>query len=471
MTHAVYTFIIAVMDKLNFNDKKHIHFIGIGGISMSGLAELMLKNGFTVSGSDSGQSSITENLSSLGARIFYPQAAGNITDDVDMAVYTAAIHEDNPELMEVRRRSIPAYTRADFLGAVMMNYSNSIAIAGTHGKTTTTGMISEIMLNTDVDPTISIGGILPSIHGNFRCGSNDIFITEACEYTNSFLSLVPGTGIILNIDADHLDFFKDLEDIRNSFRKFAGLIPADGNLIINSEIPQLEEFTEGLECRIFTYGTAPGADFYPENIRCDENAHGEFDLCGRDGKVITHIKLSVPGFHNIGNSIAAFIAARQAGVEPDRIAEALRGFGGTKRRFENKGSFDGVQVIDDYAHHPTEIRATLTTAQKTPHKTLWCLFQPHTYSRTKALLKELAGALSLADKVVLADIFAARETDDLGVSSGLLAEEIKKLGTEAYYLPSFEEIEKFLRENCMHGDLLITMGAGDVYKIGDALLK
>ena len=471
MTPCAYTIIIVAMEKLKYKEKKHIHFIGIGGISMSGLAELMLQNGFKVSGSDSGQSAITENLSSMGAKIFYPQAAENIADEVDMAVYTAAIHEDNPELMEVRRRSIPAYTRADFLGAVMMNYSNSVAIAGTHGKTTTTGMISEIMLETDTDPTISIGGILPSINGNFRCGSNDIFITEACEYTNSFLSLVPKTGIILNIDADHLDFFKDLEDIRNSFKKFAGLIPEDGNLIINSDIPELEEFTKGLKCKIFTYGLAPGADYYPENIKYDENAHGEYDLCGKDGKVITHIRLSVPGLHNIGNSIAAFIAARLACADPEVIAGALKNFGGTKRRFESKGSFNGVQVIDDYAHHPTEIRATLTTAQKTPHKTLWCLFQPHTYSRTKALLKELAGALSLADRVVLADIYAARETDDLGVSSGLLAEEIKKLGTGADYFPSFEEIENFLRENCMHGDLLITMGAGDVYKIGDALLK
>lgn len=459
------------MDKFNFNDKKHIHFIGIGGISMSGLAELMLQNGFKVSGSDSGKSGITENLERLGAKISVPQAAENITDDVDMVVYTAAIHENNPELMEVRRRSIPAYTRAEFLGAVMMDYSYSIAVAGTHGKTTTTGMISEIMLSTDKDPTISIGGMLPSIHGNFRCGSRDIFITEACEYTNSFLSLVPKTEIILNIDADHLDFFKDLDDIRNSFRKFAELIPEDGNLVINSDIPDLAQFTAGLKCNIFTYGLAPGADYYPENISYDENAHGEFDLCGKDGKVITHIKLSIPGLHNIGNSIAAFIAAQQVGADTGTIVEALKGFKGTERRFEAKGSFGGVQVIDDYAHHPTEIRATLTTAQKTPHNTLWCVFQPHTYSRTKALFNELAEALSIADRVVLADIYAARETDDLGVSSRLLSEKIEELGTKSYYLPSFEEIEKFLEENCMHGDLLITMGAGDVYKIGDALLS
>ena len=459
------------MDKLNFNDKKHIHFIGIGGISMSGLAELMLQNGFKVSGSDSGQSSITDNLSALGAKICYPQAAENISDEIDMVVYTAAIHENNPELMEVRRRSIPAYTRADFLGAVMMNYKDSIAIAGTHGKTTTTGMISEIMLGTDKDPTISIGGILPSIHGNFRCGSNDIFITEACEYTNSFLSLIPKTGIILNIEADHLDFFKDLEDIRRSFRKFAALIPADGNLIINHEIPSFEEITEGLKCNIFTYGLKAGADYYPDNIKYDENAHGEYDLCGRDGSVITHIKLNVPGLHNIANSIAAFIAAKQVGVGTEDIVSALTRFGGTERRFEAKGSFNGIKVIDDYAHHPTEIRATLTTAKNTPHNTLWCVFQPHTYSRTKALLKDLAQALSLADKVVLADIYAARETDNLGVSSELLAKEIEKLGTEAHYFPDFEKIEKFLKENCMHGDLLITMGAGEVYKIGDALVR
>ena len=438
---------------------------------MSGLAELMLQNGFKVSGSDSLTSDITDKLEKLGADIFIPQAAENIAGDTDMVVYTAAIHEDNPELMEVRRRSLPAYTRADFLGAVMQNYANSAAIAGTHGKTTTTGMLSEIMLKADRDPTISIGGILPSIHGNFRCGESDVFITEACEYTNSFLSLIPKTGIILNIDADHLDFFKDLDDIRRSFKKFAALIPADGSLIINSEIPDLEEFTNGLKCSVYTYGTSAGPDFYPENISYDKNAHGEFDLCDKKGAWLAHIKLSVPGLHNIGNSIAAFIAARQAGIDTDKIVEALKSFNGTERRFEFKGSFNGVTVIDDYAHHPTEIRATLTTALKTPHKRLWCVFQPHTYSRTKALLGELAEALSLADNVVLADIYAARETDTLGTSSKLLAEEVGKLNPNAYYFPSFEEIEKFLRENCLHDDLLITMGAGDVYKIGDDLLK
>ncbi len=436
---------------------------------MSGLSELMLSEGFTVSGSDMHQSVLTDTLAEKGAKISFPQKADNITDDIDIVIYTAAIHEDNPELMEVRRRGLPALTRAEFLGQLMPLYHTSIAVSGTHGKTTTTSMLSEILLSSGSDPTLSIGGILPSIGGNFRVGGKDFFVTEACEYTNSFLSFAPDVALILNVDADHLDFFKDLDDIRNSFHKFASLLPPEGCLIINGHTDGIDSVTKGLKCRILTYGTDPAFDFHPEDISYDENACGSFTLY-HGNEVLGKISLNVPGIHNIENACAAAAAAFTVGTDIKYIIPSLCEFKGTERRFEHKGSFNGVTVIDDYAHHPSEIKATLTAAKNCEHKTLWCVFQPHTYTRTKALLPEFASALSEADNVVLADIYAARETDTLGISSETLAEEIRVLGHNVWYFDSFEKIEKFLSEKCVHGDLLITMGAGDVYKIGDHLL-
>ena len=452
------------------NTSTRFHFIGIGGISMSGLAELLLSEGFKVSGSDSHQSELTDSLIKMGARISFPQKADNITDDIDVVVYTAAIHEDNPELMEVRKRNLPAFTRAEFLGRIMTLYRVSVAVAGTHGKTTTTSMLSEILLKAGTDPTLSIGGILPSIGGNFRVGSKDFFVTEACEYTNSFLSFAPNIALILNVEADHLDFFKDLDDIRSSFHKFAALLPDDGCLIINGATDGIKTVTEGLSSRIVTFGPDKSCDYYPEEISNDDNACATFTLCHGDEK-LGKVQLKVPGLHNVENACAAAAAAVEMGIDTNIILGALGSFGGTERRFQYKGSFNGVTVVDDYAHHPSEIKATLSTAQNCTHKNLWVVFQPHTYTRTKALLPEFADALSHADNVVLADIYAARETDNLGISSRTLADEISKSGHNAWYFGSFEEIEKFLSKNLIHGDLLITMGAGDVYKIGDDLLK
>jgi len=459
------------MYNVDFSKKDtHYHFIGIGGISMSGLAELLLSEGFKVSGSDMAESELTDFLKGKGAEISFPQAAGNITGDTDIVVYTAAIHEDNPELMEVRKRNLPALTRAEFLGQIMKQYRIPVAVAGTHGKTTTTSMLSEILLKADSDPTLSIGGILPSIGGNFRVGGKDFFVTEACEYTNSFLSFAPKIGIILNVDADHLDFFKDIDDIRSSFNRFALLLPEDGTLIINGETPEIEKVTKDVECETVTFGSDKRYDYYPSDISYDRFANATFTLNNREG-ALGQVSLKVPGEHNVGNACAAAAAAEKMGIEPEVIIKALSEFHGTDRRFQYKGETGGVTIIDDYAHHPTEIKATLEAAARCEHKTLWCVFQPHTYTRTKALLKEFAGALSLADRVILAKIYPARETDDLGISSEDLARELRELGNDACYLDSFEKIEKFLKENCIHGDLLITMGAGDVYRIGDSLLE
>lgn len=457
------------MYKLNFNEPIHVHFIGIGGISMSGLAEILLEKGFTISGSDSKESDLTDILTSKGATIFYGQKAENIIPGIQLVVYTAAIHEDNPEFAEAKAQQLPMLSRAQLLGQIMDNYEKSIAVAGTHGKTTTTSMISEILMAAKADPTISVGGILPSIGGNLRVGASSVFVSEACEYTNSFLNFRPKYSIILNVEAEHLDFFKDLDDIRHSFRKFAGNTLAHGATIINGEISNYEELTHNLPQEIITYGFDSSFDFYATDVTYNEKACPTFTVMHHDKKV-ADIQLSVPGRHNASNALAAVALAVTMGLDTDAIVRGLDAFGGANRRFQYKGTVDGVTVIDDYAHHPTEIRATLSAAQNYPHQRLVLVFQPHTYSRTKAFLDDFADVLSMADVVVLADIFAAREKNTYGVSSKDILTRLKAKGTEAYYFPSFEEIEKFLLKKCVNGDLLITMGAGNVVEIGEALL-
>ena len=457
------------MYKLNFNEPIHVHFIGIGGISMSGLAEILLEKGFTISGSDSKESDLTDILTSKGATIFYGQKAENIIPGIQLVVYTAAIHEDNPEFAEAKAQQLPMLSRAQLLGQIMDNYEKSIAVAGTHGKTTTTSMISEILMAAKADPTISVGGILPSIGGNLRVGASSVFVSEACEYTNSFLNFRPKYSIILNVEAEHLDFFKDLDDIRHSFRKFAGNTLADGATIINGEITNYEELTHNLPQEIITYGFDSSFDFYATDVTYNEKACPAFTVMHHDKKV-ADIQLSVPGRHNASNALAAVALAVTMGLDTDAIVRGLDAFGGATRRFQYKGIVDGVTVIDDYAHHPTEIRATLSAAENYPHQRLVLVFQPHTYSRTKAFLDDFADVLSMADVVVLADIFAAREQNTYGVSSKDILSRLKAKGTEAYYFPSFEEIEKFLLKNCVNGDLLITMGAGNIVEIGEALL-
>ena len=458
------------MYKINFDHPVKIHFMGIGGISMSGLAEVLLERGFTVTGSDMKSSPITEKLEQHGARITYSQTAANITDDIDVVVYTAAIHPDNPEFKAVIDKKIPHMDRAELLGQMMHNYQNSIAVSGTHGKTTTTSMLSLIMLAGDCDPTISVGGILKDINGNIRVGNSQNFITEACEYTNSFLKFNPNIELILNVEADHLDFFKDIDDIRHSFRLFAEKLDEKCYLVINNEIEKIDYITKDLPCHIVTYGVNVDAEYTARNISFDDMACGRYDLY-HNGEKIDHIELAVTGMHNVSNSLAAIAAAQVLGISLEKIKDGLLQFKGTDRRFEYKGERNGVTIIDDYAHHPTEIRATLEAAHNYPHKKIWCVFQPHTYTRTKALLHDFADALSLADHVVLADIYAAREKDTGEIHSRDLQAELLKLNTETDYFPTFAEIEKFLLNNCNHGDLLITMGAGDVVNIGENLLK
>lgn len=458
------------MYELDFNTPAKLHFTGIGGISMSALAEIMISRGFTVTGSDTQESDITKHLINLGATIYYGQKSENVSPDTEVLIYTAAVKQDNPELIAAKSMNIPLLTRAEFLGQIMLNYPMAIGVSGTHGKTTTTSMLSQILLEAKTDPTILVGGIMPAIKGNTRIGHSDKLITEACEYTNSFLSFQPNMAIILNVAADHLDFFKDLDDIRHSFRKFAELVPEDGALIINSDIDNLNYFTDGLKCKIITVGSDSARSIYSAtNITYDEYARGSYDLVV-NGEIKTHVTLNVTGEHNIYNSLASIAAAHFMNISDKDILAGLKAYGGTDRRFQLKGKLGNITIIDDYAHHPDEIRATINTAKHYPHKKMWVVFQPHTYTRTKALLPEFADALKEADTVILADIYAAREKNTLGISSKDVMKELEKSGGNVFYFPSFSEIENFLLENCSDNDLLITMGAGDVVKIGEHLL-
>ncbi len=460
---------------LDFKRPEKIFFVGIGGVSMSGLAMILADAGFDVSGSDRNRSAVTEKLEKKGIKVFYGQRSENITPDINCVVFTSAIHPDNPEYIRTMELGLNFLRRGELLGQMMKNYRMPVAISGTHGKTTTTSMISEILLDAGMDPTINNGGVLKSIGGNTRVGGNDYFVAEACEYTNSFLEFFPKVAVIMNIEEDHLDFFKDLDDIRSSFRKFAHLVPADGAVVINGAIENHREITDGLECRVITVGEfekdsyGNPNDHYAKNISYNKKGCASYTECA--GGKETAIELSVPGEHNVVNSLAALAVCDFLGVPKDKAVKGLQVFKGADRRFEYKGEINGVSVVDDYAHHPTEICATMSVAKKIEHNRLFIVFQSHTYTRTKAFFDDFVDALSPADVVVMPDIYPARETDTLGISSKDMCDALNKKGTEAHYIPDFKEIEKFLLENCTKGDLVITMGAGEAYKIGDSMVK
>ena len=456
------------MYEIDFHRPVRVHFLGIGGVSMSALAELLMTEGFTVSGSDISESKMTRMLEENGIRVFIGQRAENISDDIGLVVYTAAIADDNPELAEAKRRGLPVISRAQLLGQLMKNYRCPLAIAGTHGKTTTTSMISEALLAAGVDPTIHVGGILPSIGGNLRVGGREYFVSEACEYTDSFLQFFPRFEVILNIEEDHLDYFADIRAIRRSFRRFMELLPEDGTLVINGDIQDLDELTEGLRCRIITFGSTASSDYSPEDISFDEKGCGQYKL--KHGSDSCEVKLGVVGMHNIMNSLATLAVTDALDIGRETVLESLNAFHGAARRFELKGKLGGITIMDDYAHHPTEIRSTLNAALKYPHNKLRVVFQPHTYTRTKAFLHDFADALSVADEVLLADIYAAREKNTIGISSRDLEALMKEKGCDVHYFPYFDDIENWLITHAQDGDLILTMGAGDIYRVGEKLL-
>ena len=448
----------------------NIHFIGIGGISMSALAEICLNKGYNVSGSDIGKSAMTEKLQAQGAKIYIGQKKENIVDGLDIVVYTAAIHPDNEELMAAKNKNILTINRAAFLGQIMREYKNSIAVSGTHGKTTTTSMLSTIFCSTNLDPTILVGGNLKSIGGNVKIGNSQNFITEACEYTDSFLNFNPKIAIVLNIEEDHLDYFSGIEEIKASFNKFGKLLPKDGHFIINGDSPNTDGILHDVKASVIKYGKESSNDVIISNIHFSDNGSGSFDL-SYFGKNLGNFQLSVPGVHNIYNATSAIIVSLVSGISVEDIKASITKYTGVGRRFEIKGTYNDALIVDDYAHHPTELKATLAASKKLKKSTLWCVFQPHTYSRTKSLLNEFGEAFYSADKVIITDIYAAREDDPGDIHSKDLVEKLYHNNVDVTYISKFEDIVKYLKENIQPNDLLITAGAGPVYQIGEMLLK
>lgn len=453
------------------NDHKysHVHFIGIGGISMSGLAEILITEGYKVSGSDANNSYIVERLKKLGADIYINHSRDNI-EDADLVVYTDAISNDNEELMKALNDNIPTVDRATFLGALMKNYTNSIAVSGTHGKTTTTSMMATILNRSTLDPTILLGGQLNEIGGNVRLGSREHILTEACEYKGNILKYFPTMAIILNMEEDHLDYFRNIDHIVDTFMDYSRNIQDNGYLIINADDANAEKITNSTNVNIITFAINSKADYTAENISFSPEGYPKFML-NIKGESLYPVQLSVMGTHNVYNALASIAATHLLGVPIETILDSIKNYHGVQRRLEVKGIVNGVKIIDDYAHHPTEIQASLEALQNSTKGNIWCVFQPHTYTRTKLLLDSFAKSFSKADKVIIPDIYAAREKDTGLIHSTDLVDALVKKGIDARYISSFEDIENYLLEKAKSGDVIVTMGAGNVYTIGDAMLE
>lgn len=449
-----------------------IHFIGIGGISMSGLAQITIKNGYTVTGSDWNESNITKKLEQLGADIVYGHDAVNTEGikNAALVVYTAAAKADNPEMVLAKELGVRTIDRAEFLGAIMKKYKHAVGVSGTHGKTTTTSMLAHALINAGLDPTISVGGELDLIDGNIRTGSHEYFVTEACEYTNSFLKFYPTIALITNIEEDHLDFFSGIEEIIASFRQFAYLTKDIGYVVAMGDDTNIQKaLKDAGDLKILTYGMSDSSNYYPANIEYHAGFPC-FDVM-KNGEKLCTIHLNVPGEHNILNSLATVAVCELCGIDAKTSAKGIETFKGTHRRFEKKGFLNGAVVIDDYAHHPTEIKATLSAAKKFPHNKIWCVFQPHTYSRTRTLWNEFTESFDDTDELIITHIYAAREKYDGVTNPEDLTKDICQRGVKAQYIDKFTDIASFLKDNVSKGDIVFTMGAGDVVEIGDLIIE
>ncbi len=443
---------------------KRVHLVGIGGVSMCPLAEVLRGMGLQVQGSDMTESDTVRHLRSLGIPVSIGHNADNL-GDCEFVVRTAAVHDSNPEIAGAVARGIPVYERAQAWGAIMQHYPNALCVAGTHGKTTTTSMCTHIFMAAQADPTVMIGGTLPLLHSGYRVGHGDTIILESCEYCNSFLSFFPTVAVILNVEPDHLDFFKDLNDIEHSFHKFAQLVPPAGHVIVNADNQGAMDSVQGLEHPIITFGLERPADCTASNLH-EEDGLPVFDVLIH-GQFYAHVTLHVYGRHNVLNALAAAAAAHALGLPGSAVEEGLAAFTGAGRRFEHKGTYHGAEVYDDYAHHPDELHALLTTAKELPHQRLIVAFQPHTYSRTAKLFDRFVEELKIPDVVILAEIYAAREQNTLGISSSDLCRNIPG----AIYCSTLDKVAEELRKIAQPGDLIFTVGAGDIYRAGDKLLE
>lgn len=466
----------------------HIHFIGIGGSSMSGIAEIAIHRGYKVSGSDRSGSKTTDRLMELGAEVFIGHDEKNLAEDCTLVVYTLAIAEDNPEFLKAVKCNIPVIERGSFLGALSREYACAVAVSGTHGKTTTTSMLASVMVAGEMDPNIHVGGIVQTLGSNVRTGAGDIFVTEACEYHANFLNLSPKICIILNIEAEHLDYYKNLDDIKNAFKKLAEKVPTDGWLILCADDENTLEIAKHVHCNIATYGIQPppksvinaaGKPTVHHYGVSDITATAHHDDCViddgyefsiyKDNQPLAHTKLHVPGKHNMLNALAAAAAADIAGCPAYGIAKGLEAFRGAGRRYELVGKVNGAFIIDDYAHHPTEINATLEAAHTTTSGKIWCVFQPHTYSRALNFQDEFCEVFKLGDCVITTDIYAAREPFTDVISGAILTEKFSACGINALYIPKFEDIAEFLKSHVQCDDTILLLGAGTVNQIANYL--
>ena len=442
---------------------KHIHFVGVGGSGIFPIVQIMLAQGFHITGSDNNPGDTIEQERALGVSVTIGHSAENV-GDADAVIYSAAIHDDNVELVYAREHGIPTVERSEMLGLLTRRYSNCVCISGTHGKTTTTSMTTQILLESGLDPSAVIGGKLPAIGGSGRAGKSQAMVVEACEFVDTFLHLAPDIAVILNIDEDHLDYFKTLDNLIHSFHRFAQL--AGRAVIYNGDDANTRKALEGIEGKeLLSYGLSKANDYYPENIVWNDGSHCAFDLCFR-GRALASLTLSIPGHHNVLNAVAACAAALAAGARPEQLSKGLAAFHGVGRRFEILGKIGGVTIADDYAHHPAELRATLTAAKELDFGEVWAVFQPFTYSRTKLLMDDFAAALPIADHVVMSAIMGSRETDTLGISTEDLAQRIPG----SVWFETFDEIADYVLSNAKPGDLVITLGCGDVYKCAKQML-
>ena len=460
------------VDITELNKYKHIHLIGIGGISMSAIAETLKNWNFKVTGSDLSQSAITDNLNAHGIKTTIGHDLES-AKSADLIIYSAAINEQDPEMVIAKENNIPLIGRGEFVGYLTKLYKEAICISGTHGKTTTTSMISVCFVEAEKDPSIEVGALLNTIGGNYRVGNSEYFILESCEYKGNFLKFFPNTEVILNIDNDHLDYYKTFENIVKTFNKFASLLDANGLLVTNADDENclnLKNYTKG---KFITYGIQnQNADYVAKNINFDNNGFPTFEVY-KENKLLGKLSLSVAGNHNVLNALATVAVCDYYDISFAVIQSALKKFTGAERRLEFKGKIknDTVSIFDDYAHHPTEIEATVNAILNKKFNESWVVFQPHTYSRTKNHLNEFAESISKFDNIILLDIYAAREQNTYDISTQDLANKIKSLGKKVLYMPDFDDVVSHLKSNVKENDIIITLGAGTVTKIGPMLLK